>query len=315
MTSTSTEDDNYVYHTYTRAIETVSDPEYINMNLLAIPGLTNTSLTSMMIEKCEERGDALALIDLPDVYKPSHEEYLADKTQRIGTTPVQSANSLKLRRIDSSYGATFYPWVQTVDANTSQILWVPPTVAMMGVLASSEKASEIWFAPAGFNRGGLTDGAAGIPVSGVSERLSSKDRDTLYEARINPIASFPSEGIVVFGQKTLQERPSALDRINVRRLVIFLKKQISILSTQVLFEQNVQATWNQFKALIAPLLDNTRAGGGITDYRLILDRTTTTTDLIDQNILYAKIMVKPARAIEYIAIDFVIASSGASFDD
>jgi len=315
MTSTSTEDDNYVYHTYTRAIETVSDPEYINMNLLAIPGLTNTSLTSMMIEKCEERGDALALVDLPDVYKPPHEEYLADKTQRIGTTPVQSANSLKLRRIDSSYGATFYPWVQTVDANTSQILWVPPTVAMMGVLASSEKASEIWFAPAGFNRGGLTDGAAGIPVSGVSERLSSKDRDTLYEARINPIASFPSEGIVVFGQKTLQERPSALDRINVRRLVIFLKKQISILSTQVLFEQNVQSTWNNFKALIDPLLASVRTRLGITDYRLILDSSTTTSDLIDQNILYAKIMVKPARAIEYIAIDFVIASSGASFDD
>lgn len=315
MTNTSTEDDNYVYHTYTRAIETVSDPEYINMNLLAIPGLTNTSLTSMMIEKCEERGDALALIDLPDVYKPSHEEYLADKTQRIGTTPTQAANSLKTRRLDSSYGATFYPWVQTVDANTSQILWVPPTVAMMGVLASSEKASEIWFAPAGFNRGGLSDGAAGIPVSGVSERLSSKDRDTLYEARINPIASFPSEGIVVFGQKTLQERPSALDRINVRRLVIFLKKQISILSTQVLFEQNVQSTWNNFKALIDPLLASVRTRLGITDYRLILDTSTTTPDLIDQNILYAKIMVKPARAIEYIAIDFVIASSGASFDD
>ena len=315
MTSTSTEDDSYVFHTYTRAIETVADPEYINMNLLSIPGLTNTALTSMMIEKCEERGDALALIDLPDVYKPPHEEYLADKTQRIGTTPIQAANSLKTRRIDSSYGATFYPWVQTVDANTAQILWVPPTVAMMGVLASSEKASEIWFAPAGFNRGGLSDGAAGIPISGVSERLSSSERDTLYEARINPIASFPSEGIVVFGQKTLQERPSALDRINVRRLVIFLKKQISILSTQVLFEQNVQSTWNNFKGLIEPLLASVRTRLGITDYRLILDTSTTTPDLIDQNILYAKIMVKPARAIEYIAIDFVIASSGASFDD
>ena len=120
---------------------------------------------------------------------------------------------------------------------------------------------------------------------------------------------------MVFGQKTLQERPSALDRINVRRLVIFLKKQISILSTQVLFEQNVQSTWNNFKALIDPLLASVRTRLGITDYRLILDTSTTTPDLIDQNILYAKIMVKPARAIEYIAIDFVIASSGASFDD
>ena len=315
MSSTSTEDDSYAYHTYTRAIQTVSDPEYINMNLLTVPGLTNTSLTSLMIDKCAERADALALIDLPDVYRPSHEQYYADKTSRIGTTPVAAANALKLRRIDSSYGATFYPWVKTVDANTSQLVWIPPTVAMMGVLASSERASEIWFAPAGFNRGGLTNGAAGIPITQVSERLSSRDRDTLYEARINPIASFPSEGIVVFGQKTLQERPSALDRINVRRLVIFLKKQISILSTQVLFEQNVEATWNNFRALIRPLLASVQTRLGITDYKLILDSTTTTPDLVDQNILYAKIMVKPARAIEYIAIDFVIASSGASFDD
>ena len=186
---------------------------------------------------------------------------------------------------------------------------------MMGTLASSERASEIWFAPAGFNRGGLSDGAAGIPVVGVSERLRSKDRDLLYEARINPIASFPSTGIVLFGQKTLQERPSALDRINVRRLVIFLKKQISILSTQVLFEQNVQETWNRFKGLVEPLLVGTKSRFGITDYRLILDETTTTPDLVDQNVLYAKIMIKPAKAIEFIAIDFVVASSGASFED
>jgi len=186
---------------------------------------------------------------------------------------------------------------------------------MMGVLASSEKASHLWFAPAGFNRGGLSDGAAGISITGITERLTSKDRDTLYEGRINPIASFPSTGIVVFGQKTLQERQSALDRINVRRLVIYLKKQISILSTRVLFEQNVQATWNRFKSLVEPFLANVKTQFGITDYRLILDDSTTTPDLIDQNIMYAKIMIKPARAIEYIAIDFVIASTGASFDD
>ena len=186
---------------------------------------------------------------------------------------------------------------------------------MLGVLASSQARSHLWFAPAGFNRGGLSEGAAGIPVVSVSERLTSKERDTLYEANINPIASFPSSGLVVFGQKTLQERQSALDRINVRRLVIFLKKQISILSTQVLFEQNVPTTWNRFKSLVEPFLANVKVQFGVTDYKLILDETTTTPDLVDQNILYAKIMVKPARAIEYIAIDFVVASTGASFDD
>ena len=269
-----------------------------------------------MIDTCAERADAMAIIDLPDVYVPPHERYYSDRVSRTTQTdPTTSANNLKNRRIDSSYGATFYPWVQTVDRNTGQNVWIPPTVAMMGVFGSSEAASEIWFAPAGFNRGGLSDGAAGIPIVNVSQRLTSGDRDTLYEARINPIASFPSEGIVVFGQKTLQERRSALDRINVRRLVIFLKKQISIESSRVLFEQNVQATWNNFRARIRPILANAKARFGITEFKLILDNSTTTPDLIDQNILYAKIMVKPARAIEFIAIDFVIASSGASFND
>jgi len=315
MSSTSTEDNSYVYHTWRRAIDTVSDPEYVNMNLLAAPGLTLDSLTVHEINVCEERGDAMALIDLKNIYIPPHEQFYSDKASRIGTTPTTAANDLKDRRIDSSYGATFYPWVQTRDEGTGALLWVPPSIVMMGVLASSQAKSELWFAPAGFNRGGLTEGAAGIPVSNVSERVVSKDRDTLYEANINPIASFPSSGIVVFGQKTMQQRRSALDRINVRRLVIFLKKQISVLSTQILFEQNVQATWNRFIGLVDPLLSNVKSRFGITDYRLILDETTTTPDLIDQNILYAKIMVKPARAIEFIAIDFVIMSTGASFDD
>jgi len=312
---TSTEQNSYIYHTWKRAIDTVADPEQIDMNLLVAPGLTLNTLTANMVNMCEERADAMALIDLANVYKPNAEGYESSKVNRIVGTPTSAANDLRNRYLDSSYGATFYPWVQTRDEGSGRLLWIPPSVAMMGVLASSEKSSHIWFAPAGFNRGGLTDGAAGIPITGITERLTSKDRDTLYEARINPIASFPSTGLVVFGQKTLQERQSALDRINVRRLVIYLKKQISILSTQVLFEQNVQATWNRFKSLIEPFLANVKTQYGITDYTLILDDSTTTPDLIDQNILYAKIMVKPARAIEYIAIDFVITSTGASFDD
>jgi len=315
MSSTSTEDTNYVYHTWRRAVDTVTDPEMIDMNLLTAPGLTQESLTEHMVDICDERADALALIDLPDVYIPPHEQYYSDKSSRIGTNPDQAALGLKDRRIDSSYGTTFYPWVQTRDENTGQLVWIPPTVAILGVLGSSEAKTDVWFAPAGFNRGGLTDGAAGIPIVNVSERLTSKSRDTLYEYNINPIASFPSSGIVLFGQKTLQERQSALDRVNVRRLVIYLKKQISILSTQILFEQNVQATWNRFKGLVEPFLANVKTRYGITDYRLILDESTTTPDLIDQNIMYAKIMIKPARAIEFIAIDFVILNTGASFDD
>ena len=311
----STEDASYAYHTVKRAIDTVADPEFVDMNLLTVPGLTKDALTTHAVRVCEARADTMALIDLANVYIPPHEAYKADKASRIGTTPTDAANSLRDRRIDSSYGATFYPWVQTRDENTGAMVWIPPSVAMMGVLASSHAKSELWFAPAGFNRGGLTKGAAGIPVTGVTQRLTSKERDTLYESNINPIASFPSNGIVVFGQKTLQERQSALDRINVRRLVIYLKKHISNLSTQILFEQNVQATWNRFIALVEPFLSNVKTRFGITDYKLILDESTTTPDLIDQNIMYAKIMIKPARAIEYIAIDFVIMNTGASFED
>ena len=315
MSENSTDVNSYIYHTLKRAIDTVADPEAVDMNMLAVPGLTLSKLTDHVINTCEDRADTMALIDLPDVYIPPHESYKSTKADRIGTTPLQAAKALRDRDIDSSYGATFYPWVQTRDETTGQLVWLPPTTAIMGVLASSQATSELWFAPAGFNRGGLTDGAAGIAITGITERLTSKDRDNLYESSINPIASFPNTGIVLFGQKTLQERQSALDRINVRRLVIFLKKQISILSTQVLFEQNVQATWNRFKSLVEPFLANVKTRFGITDYKLILDESTTTPDLIDQNIMYAKIMIKPARAIEYIAIDFVVASTGASFDD
>jgi len=137
----------------------------------------------------------------------------------------------------------------------------------------------------------------------------------LYSANINPIASFPSEGIVVFGQKTLQVTPSALDRINVRRLMIYIKKQISRFSASVLFDPNVTVTWNRFKAAVEPFLASVQARLGLTEYRLILDETTTTPDLVDRNILYAKILLKPARAIEFIAVDFVISRTGASFQD
>jgi len=311
----STERNSSPYYTILRAIDTLADPEAVDANMIVMPGLTNEGLTNRIIDVCEDRGDAMTIIDLEDGYIPPHEERKATKAAQIPNTPQQLATNLKNRVVDSSYAATFYPWVQTREESNGQLVWVPPSVAMMGVLASSERKSHLWFAPAGFNRGGLSEGAAGIPIVGVTTKLTSRERDTLYDARINPIASFPSTGIVVFGQKTLQERQSALDRINVRRLVIFLKKEISRISSTILFEQNVQATWNRFKGLVEPFLATVRTNFGISDYRLILDESTTTPDLVDQNILYAKIMVKPARAIEFIAIDFVVASTGASFDD
>ena len=149
----------------------------------------------------------------------------------------------------------------------------------------------------------------------VSEQLLSKQRDTLYDASINPIASFVTEGLVIFGQKTLQTTPSALDRINVRRLLIFVKKEISRIASGLLFDQNVPATWNRFLGQVNPFLQSVQTRLGLSDYKVILDNSTTTPDLVDRNVMYAKIFLKPARAIEFIAVDFVITNTGASFDD
>ena len=154
-----------------------------------------------------------------------------------------------------------------------------------------------------------------MPVIGVRQRLTSEERDTLYDANINPIASFPSEGIVIFGQKTLQLSASALDRINVRRLLIFLKKEISRFAANILFEQNVAATWANFTSQVDPFLSSVQARLGLADFKLILDETTTTPDLVDRNIVYAKIFLKPVKAIEFIALDFVITDQGAAFED
>ncbi len=149
----------------------------------------------------------------------------------------------------------------------------------------------------------------------TSLRLDSKDRDALYEANINPIASFPSEGIVVFGQKTLQVTPSALDRINVRRLMIYLKKEISRFASTVLFDPNIAVTWKRFTNLAVPFLEGVQSRFGLSEFRVVLDETTTTPELVDRNVVYAKILLKPTRAIEFIALDFVIANTGASFAD
>ena len=315
LASGKTELNSYAFNSVKCAIDALRDPEIVDYNIAAMPGITSNTLNDALIKTCEARGDSLAVIDIPDVYDADTEN-TKSAANRVGTVASAVANVRNNLQVNSSYACTYYPWVQIRDTLNGATLWAPPSVAILGTLAYGEKTSQLWFAPAGFTRGGLSaNSAAGLPVVGVSQKLTSKERDTLYDANINPIASFPAEGIVVFGQKTLQVTPSALDRINVRRLVIFLKKQISRMAATLLFDQNVQSTWNRFRGQVEPFLDGVKAGLGITAYRLILDETTTTPDLIDRNIMYAKIFVKPARAIEFIAIDFVITDSGAAFGD
>lgn len=313
--SSPTETNSYVYNTLNRAIDTISDPETLVTDVVAIPGMTYEALTTKLIQTCEARADALAIIDLPNVYIPEQEQYFSNKRSRYTGTTTGVAFALKERGLNSSYGATYYPWVQIRDTISNQLVFVPPSVVALGAMSYGQRTQELWFAPAGFTRGGLSEGRGGLPVLGVTHRLSSTERDTLYEANINPIAQFPSEGIVIFGQKTLQVTPSALDRINVRRLLIFLKREVSRIAANLLFDQNVKVTWARFLGQVNPFLGSVKTRLGLSDYRVILDKTTTTPDLVDRNILYAKVFLKPARSIEFIAIDFTITDSGASFID
>ena len=308
---------SYAYNTVRIAIDTCADPENVDMNVLSVPGVTVTGLTDRVIDVCESRGDALGIIDIEQGFVPASDRNTPgnDYDEANRGNAEKAARALKDRQINNSYGAAYYPWTKVRDSDSGRTFFCPPSVAAVGTLSFSQAVSEVWFAPAGFNRGGLTAGAAGIPVVGVTEKLSSKDRDKLYEANINPIASFPDEGLVVFGQKTLQTTRSALDRINVRRLLINVKKEISRISNGLLFDPNVQTTWDRFTGQAVPFLESVKARLGLEDFKVVLDETTTTPDLVDRNVMYAKIFLKPTRAIEFIAVDFVITNTGASFED
>jgi len=314
IASTPTEKTNYVFNSLRQAIDSIADPEVVQMNLACVPGLTQEGLTTNLINLCEDRADALAVIDLPDAFTPRAESTSLSRNN-TATTVSTLISALRSRALNTSYGCTFYPWVRARDTINGAFVWLPPSVAALGTFSSSQRKTQVWFAPAGFNRGGLTEGAAGIPVVDVAHQLRRQDRDDLYTANINPIAKFPNEGIVIFGQKTLQVSASALDRINVRRLMIFVKKRISQIASQLLFDPNVQQTWQRFLSQVNPFLANVRTNFGLSDYKVILDDTTTTPELVDRNILYAQIYLKPTRAIEYIAIDFNITRTGASFAD
>jgi hypothetical protein len=315
MGSSPTEINNSAYYSLKKAIDVCSDADFLEYDVLTAPGVTVDSLNTQMINACEDRADALAIVDIRGGYQPPHERSESETDTSILGSVDTTVTNLQDMNINSSYACTFYPWVKIRDTSSDALLYVPPSVVALGTLSSAQRKSAVWFAPAGFTRGGLSEGSAGIPVLGARQRLTSAERDKLYDANINPIASFPAEGLVVFGQKTLQVTPSALDRINVRRLMIYVKKEISRIASRVLFDQNVQATWDRFTGQVVPFLEGVQAGLGLTDFKVVLDDSTTTPDLVDRNILYAKIFLKPARAIEFIALDFIITRSGASFED
>jgi len=218
------------------------------------------------------------------------------------TEATEEANS-----VDSNYVGTYYPWVKTVDTNSNKLMSVPPSVLMPAVFAANDRLAAEWFAPAGLNRGGITGAIS------VLNRLTHAERDTLYENKVNPIASFPGQGIVAFGQKTLQDKASALDRINVRRLLIVLKKFVASTSRYLVFEQNTSSTRARFLNTVNPYLEAVQQRQGLYSFRVVMDESNNTPDVIDRNILAGQIFLQPAKTAEFIVIDFNILPTGASF--
>jgi hypothetical protein len=277
---------------YTRAINAISNADEYDINMVVTPGIVRSlhpSVTTKVIDMVEARSDAFYIADFNDY----------DNTI---TEATEQANS-----VDSNYVATYYPWVKTIDTNTNKIMSVPPSVLMPAVFASNDRLAAEWFAPAGLNRGGITGAVS------VLNRLTHSERDTLYENKVNPIASFPGQGIVAFGQKTLQDRASALDRINVRRLLITVKKFVASTSRYLVFEQNTASTRARFINTVQPYLEAIQQRQGLYAFRVVMDETNNTPDVIDRNILAGQIFLQPAKTAEFIVIDFNILPTGASF--
>ncbi len=278
---------------YYKAINAVSNPDEWDINLVATPGIIRSlhpSVTTKVIDMVEARQDCFYIADFNGV------------SDTI-TQATEQANA-----VDSNYVATYYPWVKTIDTNTNKLTSVPPSVLLPAVFASNDRLAAEWFAPAGLNRGGITGAVS------VLNRLTHSERDTLYENKVNPIAAFPGQGIVAFGQKTLQDKASALDRINVRRLLITVKKFIASTSRYLVFEQNTSTTRNRFLNTVNPYLEGIQQRQGLYAFRVVMDESNNTPDVIDRNILAGQIFLQPAKTAEFIVIDFNILPTGASFN-
>ena len=279
---------------YKRALNAISNPDEFDINLLALPGVIHSihpSVTNHAIDKVEDRADCFFILD----------------GSKYGRTIQGAINDVK--SLDSNYVATYYPWVKVLDEVKNKPTWVPPSVVLPGVYANNDRIGQEWFAPAGLNRGGLTE------VLEAKTRLTNLERDDLYENRINPIATFPGQGVVVFGQKTLQGKPSALDRINVRRLLINLRKFIASTSNFLVFEQNNTALRQRFLNLVNPYMEEVQANAGLTAFRVVMDESNNTPDVVDRNQLVGQIFIQPTRTAEFIVLDFAVQPTGATFPE
>jgi hypothetical protein len=277
---------------YMKAISALSNTDEWDINMVVAPGVIqklHSYISTALIDLVEQRSDAFLLLD-----SISAGDTIAQAVAQAGD-------------IDSNYAASYYPWIKTIDINTNKLITVPPSVLLPGVFAANDRISAEWFAPAGLNRGGLTGAVS------VLNRLTQSEKDTLYEGKVNPIVQFPGQGIVVFGQKTLQDKPSALDRINVRRLLLTVRKYIASTSRYLVFEQNTSETRNRFLNIVNPYLESIQQRQGLYAFRVVMDESNNTPDVIDRNIMQGAIYLQPTKTAEFIQIDFNILPTGAAF--
>ena len=277
---------------YDNMLDLLANQDDYAFNVLLTPGLFNSahaSQTTTAINNTQGRGDSIYVLD-PIVYGST-----------IADTNTQAASR------NTSYAAMYWPWLQTIDPDSGQNVWVPASTMIGGVYAYNDSVSEPWFAPAGINRGGLGN------VIRPERKLTQSNRDSLYENNVNPIASFPGVGTVVYGQKTLQRQASALDRVNVRRLLIALKGYISQVSQTLLFEQNTAATRNNFLAAVNPYLESVQQRQGLYAFKVVMDDSNNTPDVIDRNQLVGAIYLQPTKTAEFIILDFNVLPTGATF--
>jgi len=290
----ATECQGFAAADYTAALTLLTNKDDYSFNLLLVPGVTLgtgslSSISDDVVAVCEGRGDSMAIIDTT--------AYGANVAAAV---TASAANG-------SSYGAAYYPWVQLFSSNLGKAVWCPPSVVMGGVFAFNDQVGAEWFAPAGLNRGGIGS------VLRAERRLSQDDRDTLYDTNINPLASFPGEGVVAFGQKTLQKKSTSLDRINVRRLLITLKGFLGQVGRSLVFEQNTAATRNRFMSIANPYLESVVQRQGLYAYKVVMDDSNNTPDVIDRNQLVGQIFLQPSKTAEFIVLDFTVLPTGATF--
>jgi hypothetical protein len=277
---------------YRKHIAALSNADEYDINMVVAPHVNrrlHSSVFTSILDMVEERADAFFIAEAGD----------------SATTLEQAVT--QAGEIDTNYAAFYYPYVKTIDINTNKLITIPPSVLLPGVFAANDRIAAEWFAPAGLNRGGL------IGAVSVLDKVTQSERDTLYEGKVNPICQFPGQGIVVWGQKTLQDKPSALDRINVRRLLLSVRKYIASTSKYLVFEQNSSETRNRFLNIVNPYLESIQQRQGLYAFRVVMDETNNTPDVIDRNILKGAIYLQPTKTAEFIQIDFNILPTGASF--